>query len=321
MMVRFLWTIPILFVAAFWLVTGPNNLLNVSQSKIVYGGNQEQAEVLKLWPAQPPGPALNVGEERDFYKLTDKRIAGRKIIKLGNVSTPEAHVFLPAAELSIGSAIVVCPGGGFSILAWDLEGTEVAQWLNSIGVAAIVLKYRVPTRTQKVPWKAPVQDAQRTISLVRSNAKKWNIDPDRIGVLGFSAGGVTAIRTSIATERYYEKSDAADEFSCTPNCSILVYTAGVADPTTSNTKMLEDIKVTGDPPPAFMVHAFDDFVPVENCILYMTALKKAKVPSELHLYDAGGHGFGLRPVAEHPITGWPKICEAWLSRRGWLDRD
>ncbi|MFK7766112.1 MAG: alpha/beta hydrolase [Mariniblastus sp.] len=318
-MTRLLWTIPILLASAIWVVAVSDGPLKIKPSDINYGGNQEQSEVINLWPGEPPGPALNVGEEKDFYKPSDKRIAGRKIIKLGNVSTPQAHVFLPDEKLNTGTAVVVCPGGGFSILAWDLEGTEVAEWLNSIGVAAIVLKYRVPTRTQAVPWKAPVQDAQRTISLVRSRAKDWKLESDQIGILGFSAGGITAVRTSLASERHYGKSDVADDFSCKPDFSILVYSGGVAD--SSKTKLLSDINIDSKTPPAFMVHAFDDFLPVENAVLYMQALKKENVPSELHLYDAGGHGFGLRPVAEFPITQWPALCEKWLSRRGWLTRE
>ena len=160
----------------------------------------EPTAVMRLWTGEPPGPKHVVqGPEQDMTKPTDKLIAGRPIIKLGNVATPEMHVFLPhplpsGQDVRGGSipAVVICPGGGFSILAWDLEGTEVAQWLNSIGVAGIVLKYRVPTRDIQPRWLLPVQDTQRALSLVRSRAIQWGLDPQRLGVLGFSAGGNTA---------------------------------------------------------------------------------------------------------------------------------
>ena len=158
-------------------------------------------EIIKIWPNHPPGEPLDVGAEEDITKPTDRLIAGRRIIKLKNVAEPEAHVYLAPEEKRNGSAVVICPGGGFNILAWDLEGTEVAEWLNTLGVSAIVLKYRVPTSQRTEKWKAPVQDAQRTISLVRHHAKEWGIDREKIGVLGFSAGGHTAARAAIMTEK------------------------------------------------------------------------------------------------------------------------
>ncbi len=275
------------------------------------------ATVLKLWPGTPPGPAMTVGAEQDFTKDSDKLIAGRRIIKLGNVSSPEVHVFLPPEEKRNGSAIVICPGGGFHILAWDLEGTEVASWLNSIGITAIVLKYRVPTNSHKPAWKSPTQDAQRAISLTRSHAKEWKVDSEKVGILGFSAGGVTAVRASLSPTRHYAKIDAIDEYSCKPNCSVLIYPGGVANQ--EKTGPLDDIKVTAKSPPAFLVHAFDDFLAVQNSLIYLAELKEVGVPSELHVFDSGGHGFGLREVPDQPITRWTKHCETWLARNGWMN--
>ena len=274
------------------------------------------ASVIKLWPGTPPGPKMAVRPEKDFTKDSDKLIAGRRIIKLGNVSSPEIHVFHPPEAKRNGSAVVICPGGGFHILAWDLEGTEVASWLNSLGITAIVLKYRVPTASQKPAWKSPTQDAQRAISLTRSKAKDWKINPDKVGILGFSAGGVTAVRTSLATVRHYAKIDPIDGFSCKPSCSILIYPGGVANQ--KLTGPLDDIKVTAQSPPAFLAHAFDDLLAVQNSLTYLNELKKAGVASELHVFDTGGHGFGLREVPHQPVTCWTKLCEIWLARNGWL---
>lgn len=276
----------------------------------------DPAEVMRLWPAVPPGPAREVGEEQDITKDSDRLIAGRRIIKLANVATPEAHVYLPPKQKRTGSAIVICPGGGYSILAWDLEGIEVAEWLNSIGVTAIVLKYRVPTRQIDPKWLQPVQDAQRTISLVRSRAKDWGLEAERIGILGFSAGGHTAAKTAYATKRHYDPVDGADEQSCRPDSAILIYPAYLHNE--AKTGLADDLHVNSDSPPAFIVHAFDDRVPAEGSLFLTLALKTAEVASELHLYDTGGHGYGLRNVAEHPVTRWPRACEEWLQRNQWI---
>lgn len=273
---------------------------------------------LKVWPKDPPGEPLKVGPEKDFTKATDRLIAGGRIIKLGNVASPELHCFPASKEKSNGTSVVICPGGGFSILAWDLEGTEVAEWLNSIGVSAYVLKYRVPTRSQEKRWLAPAQDCQRAISIVRHNAKGWNLNPDRIGVLGFSAGGATAAMAAIAQKRLYEKVDEVDEVSFQPNFSVLVYPYLFIKPDGSG--LMDGLKPGPNFPPSFFVHAFDDGVPVENSLLFAAALKKVKVPAELHIYDAGGHGYGLRKVDTLPVTTWPKRCEEWFERNGWLSK-
>ncbi len=272
-------------------------------------------EVIKLWPGTPPGPAREVGEEEDITKPEDRLIAGRRIIKLANVAMPEAHVYLPPKDKRSGSAVVVCPGGGFHILAWDLEGTEVAEWLTSIGVTAIVLKYRVPTGSVDPKWLQPVQDAQRTLSIVRSRAADWGLKTDQIGILGFSAGGHTAGRTALTTERLYEPVDEADRQPFLPDAAILIYPAYFANK--EETKLAEDLKVTKDSPKMFMVHAFDDPITVQSSLLLTSALKKAGVASELHVYDTGGHGYGLRPVDGQPVTMWPKRCDDWLKRNAW----
>jgi acetyl esterase/lipase len=291
--------------------------------------NADQPDhIIDLWPGKPPGDSRTLEPERDMTKESDKLIAGRRIIKLGNVSIPQAHVYLPPVNRRTGASVVICPGGGFSILAWDLEGTEVAQWLNTLGVAAIVLKYRVPTRDQESRWLAPVQDAQRTVSLVRHHSKSWQLDADKVGVLGFSAGGLTAVKISLTNKRFYTPVDVADETPFRPNRAILIYAAGL--PTTAgqsgNESGSEDGQtaehedtVTPESPPMFIAHAFDDFVPVEGTANLLLALKRVGVASELHVYDAGGHGYGLRTRSDLPVTNWTAPCEAWLRRAEWID--
>lgn len=274
--------------------------------------------VLDIWPHEPPGEKRNLGPEQDMTKDTDKLIAGQRIIKLGNVTTPQAHVFLAPEDTRTGASVVVCPGGGFNILAWDLEGIEVAQWLNKLGITAIVLKYRVPTREQNPRWMAATQDTQRTLSLVRHHAKEWNLDPDKVAVLGFSAGGTAAIKTSLAKRRYYDSVDKADENSCIPDRAILIYSPGLPGDTNETNDESRD-EVTTKTPPVFMVHAFDDFVPVQGAANMILALKRAGIPSECHIYDAGGHGYGLRKVDDLPVTTWIEPCEAWLRRAQWVD--
>ncbi|MBL9131801.1 MAG: alpha/beta hydrolase [Verrucomicrobiaceae bacterium] len=281
-----------------------------------------EPRIVDLWPSTPPGPAAKTeGAERDLTKPDDKLIAGRKIIKLGHVSAPQMHVYLPAKDNANGGAVLVCPGGGFTILAWDLEGTEVAEWLNRIGFAAIVVKYRVPTREHgdtlndqgNAPLKTagPVMDAQRALSLTRANAASWGIDPKRVGILGFSAGGETAGVTAILGEtRLYPKLDAADGQSCAPNFALPIYPAGFLDKETGGLKSY--LKISKDTPPMFLVMAQDDRVDSLNCTVLYTALTHAKVPAELHLFPTGGHGYGLRTTSE-PVTRWHELAAVWLK--------
>ncbi|HVJ67483.1 MAG TPA: alpha/beta hydrolase [Caulifigura sp.] len=281
--------------------------------------------VKNLWPGPVPGPASLVeGEERDLTKDEDKLIAGRRIIKLGHVRAPQMHVTLPPKDKANGGAVLICPGGGFNILAWDLEGTEIAEWLNSLGYAAVVVKYRVPTGkhgempddTHAIPLRSigPVMDAQRALSITRASAAEWNIDADRIGILGFSAGGnIAALTATLGTERAYAPIDAADKADCRPNFAVLVYPGAIADKDTGNLKPF--VKVTPRTPPMFFVMAQDDRVGCENCTALFTALTKEKVPAEIHIFTHGGHGYGLRPT-EVPVTHWTKNAADWLKAMG-----
>ncbi len=275
--------------------------------------------ILNVWPTEAPGETKVLPAEADQTKDTDKLIAGRRIIKLGNVKVPQIAVYRPAKEKDNGTAVLICPGGGFNILAYDLEGTEVAEWLNTLGVTAIVLKYRVPSRDPKYRWLAAVQDVQRAMSLVRSRAPSWGIDPNRIGVLGFSAGGAAAAYASLYQDhRHYAGVDAVDYASCRPDFSLLIYTAGFVE--RGQTTLNNEVPMTTNPPPMFFVHAYDDNVPVQNALLLAAEVKKHGGSAEVHVYDTGGHGYGLRHVPELPVTTWPKRAEEWLARRGLLAR-
>lgn len=291
-------------------------------SMILSGRLLAEPVVLDLWPTDNmPGPrAFIVGEERDLSKPDDRLIADRKIIKLGHVSTPQIHLYLPEKTKATGSAIVVAPGGGFSILAWDLEGTEVADWLNQIGVAAVVLKYRVPTRQhgddgELAPKKAlgPMMDLQRALSLTRANADEWGIDSERVGVMGFSAGGVTAALAAIMNgKRAYEPVDPRDQSSCRADFAMLIYPGFLADPETGKLKPF--VKITEDSPPMFFAHAADDRVTCLSSTATFNALKLAGVPAALHIYESGGHGYGVRRTSE-PVTQWPDRAAEWLEGR------
>jgi len=279
----------------------------------------EPIAVLDLWPGQPPGEVKADGPEQDKSKPGEGLVAGKPLIRLGNVTKPQLHVFLPSKEKANGTAVVICPGGGFHILAWDLEGTEVAEWLNSIGVAAIVLKYRVPTASLEPRWLTPVMDGQRALSVTRTRATEWNIDPNRIGILGFSAGGHLAARCALGfAERKYSVVDDADKASCRPDFAALIYAAYAYDDKAG--QLAQGVTVPKDAPPLFFIHAYDDKISPLNSLLLAAEAKKAEVSAEVHLYDTGGHGYGLRPQANLPVTSWPKRCEEWMQRKGWLTR-
>lgn len=271
----------------------------------------EPFETIELWPDGAPGEKGDLGEERDLTKPTDGQVAGKPVIRLGNVARPTIAVYRPAPDKNTGTAVIVCPGGGYHILAMDLEGTEICEWLNSIGVTGVLLKYRVPRRAGLEKHTAALQDAQRAAGIVRARAKEWGVDPLRIGVLGFSAGGhLAAALSSNYAQRNYSPVDAADLVSCRPDFTALIYPAYLTVKE-ENDKIAPDLEISRDTPPAFIAMAQDDPVRVETAVFYALALKNAGVPAELHLYPTGGHGYGLRP-SSHLVTTWPKRVEEWL---------
>jgi len=270
--------------------------------------------VINVWPDSPPGDLQALPPESDLTRETDPPVAGRRIIKLGNVSTPQLAIYRPAAEPDTGAAVVICPGGGHHILAYDLEGTEVAEWLNRLGITGIVLKYRVPFRDPQQRWKAAVQDAQRAMSVVRSRAAEWNLKPDRIGILGFSAGGQVATLVSLHSERHYAPVDAHDEVSFRPDFAVVIYPGGLTEK--DRPVLREEVRIPPGGPPFFLVHAFDDPVTPLNSLLLATELKKAGITTEIHMFAKGGHGYGLRHVDGVPVTDWPVACTTWLKSLG-----
>ncbi len=271
---------------------------------------------IPLWPHDAPGAPANPAPEGNTTTATDRIVAGKPVIRIGNVSSPTLTDYPPKSANS-GAAIVVFPGGSYKVLAIDLEGTEVCDWLNSAGVTCVLVKYRVPGTGPYPKSDAALQDAQRAVGIVRQHAAEWHIDPKRIGVLGFSAGAHLAVAVSTHYDkRLYEPIDAADQLSCRPDFAAIIYPGylALAD---SDFAPNADINPTADTPPTFIVQAEDDPVHVENAAVYFLQLKKAKVPAELHIYAEGGHGYGLRKTAL-PITTWPQTAEVWLHTIGVL---
>lgn len=268
---------------------------------------------IEVWPGMPPG-VTKATDPEEFREPRPNEKAS--VQRLTNVSKPTLTLYEPTDEKRNGAAVIVCPGGGYNILAWDLEGTEAAEWLNTLGVTALVLKYRVPDADPQ--HVAPLMDAQRAMSLVRSQASELKVDPARIGILGFSAGGNLAGGACLKREsRAYDKIDAVDEVSCRPDFGVLIYAAYFIDDA-GNLK--PEYQPTDKSPPMFFAHAIDDRVKPENSIALLLSLKAAGVPAELHLYDSGGHGFGLRK-SEFPCHTWPERCAEWMEHRGLLKND
>lgn len=275
-----------------------------------------------LWPHGAPTPSTEPGPpvptpspERDTTTAQDRPVAGRAVVRLGNVTDPTLTLYLAPIAHNTGAAVLVFPGGAYRIVAIDLEGTEVCDWLNSIGVNCLLVKYRVPASGPYPKSSAALQDAQRAIGLARQHAAEWNVDPHRIGVLGFSAGAhLAAALSTHYDQRLYPPVDAADQQSAKPDFALVIYPGYLAI-AEQNFAFTPDIPVTAATPPTFLVQAEDDPVHVENAIQYFMQLKKAGVPAELHVYAKGGHGYGLRPT-DLPITHWPELAATWLKTIG-----
>lgn len=269
---------------------------------------------MNLWPGKAPGEADDSAPEQ----VEHSKPGQPTYVKVTNVTRPTLTVFRPDKEKNTGVAVVVCPGGGYSALMMDYEGEDVARWLNTLGVTGVVLKYRVPARRGVPRYLPALQDAQRAMSVVRSRAKEWDLDPARVGMLGFSAGGhLTAAASTNFDKRVYDSVDAADQVSCRPDFAVVIYPGGVVEK--GKDQLSPEIRVSGQTPPTFIVQATDDRVNPENSVFLYLALKRANVPVEMHLYAAGGHGFGLRP-GDRPANAWPQRCAEWLASQGLLKR-
>jgi acetyl esterase/lipase len=275
-------------------------------------GMAAERPVIDVWPGKAPGETKEIGPEELRPPQAKQR---PDVQRLTNVSKPTLTLYQPSPEKRNGVAVIICPGGGYSILAWDLEGTEIAEWLNSIGVTAAVLKYRVPRREGDAANKLPLMDAQRAMGLVRSKASELGVDPRRIGMLGFSAGGNLAAATCLKYgERQYDKLDSIDDVSSRPDFGVLIYPAYLSD---NSGNVRPEYQPTKETPPMFFALALDDRVAVDGSIAMTKALKGVGVPAELHIYDDGGHGFGMRK-SDFPCHTWPARCADWLEHRGIL---
>jgi len=273
------------------------------------------AEVTLLWPDGAPGAKGD-----------------------GPGDKPTITIYLPAKQKATGTAVVICPGGGYGHLAMDHEGHQIARWLNSLGVAGFILKYRHRNSGAGYGHPAPLQDAQRAIRMVRSRAKELDINPNRIGILGFSAGGHLASSAGTHFDKnYYEPADKIDEVTCRPDFMILVYPVVSLGKWCAHTgsrrnllgkepeqelveSLSNELQVRAETPPTFLVHANDDqAVPAENSIYFYLALRKASVAAEMHIYEKGGHGFGLGKKQD-PVSSWSLRCADWMHDRGLLQK-
>jgi acetyl esterase/lipase len=271
--------------------------------------------VIELWPSTAPGEKDQVPPEYDKTTPTDDLVAGKRIIRLTDVSRPSITFYRAEGRAPKRPTMLVCPGGGYGQLSMDLEGSEICTWLNSIGINGALLKYRVPRRAGLPKHMAPLQDAQRAMGLLRHNAFSLGIEPAQIGVIGFSAGGhLAAVLCNYQGGRSYPRIDESDDLSCRPNLCILVYPAYLCD---SKGELAPEVTVSSSTPTSFISVAQDDPVAARQSLLYYLALETAKVPSELHVYPSGGHGYGLRNN-NSTAASWPNRAREWLDSQGFV---
>jgi acetyl esterase/lipase len=274
--------------------------------------------VVDLWPGKVPGDVGIKGEETS--RIHKSPLVGPTRL-ITNVSKPTLTLYQPPRDKNTKTAMIICPGGGYWDLYWELEGEEVAAWLNSVGMTGIILKYRCPRRPGDVrgePPLGPQLDAQRAVSLVRSRAEEWGIDPKRIGMVGFSAGGHLALATATGfAKRKYEPLDAVDEFSCRPDFAIACYSGYLK--VKGKDELRPDLHIPPDTPPILLAHASDDNEGyggslAENSAVMYLALKHAGIPTELHIFATGDHDFGVRQNEKLP-SSWPQLCVNWLRNQ------
>jgi len=285
----------------------------------------DKPSIIEIWPGKAPEETGVIGPEKVVMspKLTRKEVEVTDSTRMvTNVTKPTITIYRPAQEKDTGAAVLICPGGGYWNLYWQLEGEEVATWLNSLGVTGIILKYRVPRRPgepEREPARRPLQDAQRALSLVRGKAKDWGIDENRIGIVGFSAGGHLAIATATQFEkRAYEPIDAIDKIDCRPNFAILVY-PGYLKPKDKN-ELAPGLRIPAKTPPIFLVHGGQDIIsPPEHSVVMYSALRRAGIAAELHIYATATHDFGVRP-SDQPCSNWTGACAQWMRREGFLQK-
>ncbi|MDH6359061.1 alpha/beta hydrolase [Parabacteroides sp. PF5-9] len=280
----------------------------------IYSANQlkSQNAPILLFPNGAPNEQTPLIEKAD----TDGgKTGGQTVLRITNVGEPTITIYPASDELASGAAMLVCPGGGYNILAYDLEGDEVCEWLNSLGITAVLLKYRVPRREGLEKHEAPLQDAQRALGYIRSHAEELNIDPQRIGVMGFSAGAHLSAMLSNSPERTYPAIDAEDKISCRPDFCLLVYPAYLDG---EHFQLAPEVKVSASTPPTMLIQAEDDKSYINSSLFYYYALKEADIPAWMHLYSKGGHGYGLRDTGAF-VNEWPDRAEDWFREIGVVD--
>jgi acetyl esterase/lipase len=278
---------------------GPVTMADETRAMDQKGDAPSPDLTLNVWPALAPGEQT-VGASVGNMDESDH------ILRLTSVTRPDLLVFR-AKGRGPHPAVLVCPGGGYAILAENLEGTEIAHWLNSVGFAAVVLNYRVPGKRD-----GAFQDVQRAMSLVRHQAAEWGIDPKRLGVMGFSAGAHLSARLSCGFgKRSYDRIDDVDDVSCRPDFTLLIYPAYLVDKETGKTPA--DVQPTADTPPMFLAQSRDDVVLCAPS--YAKALDEAGVPERCVMYETGGHGYGIRAKADVPVHAWPREAAAWLHHQ------
>jgi acetyl esterase/lipase len=274
-----------------------------------------QDEKIPLFPGGAPGEKNALPEEST--DITGNKVGGATVQRISNVSDPVITIYHPVEELACGTAMIVCPGGGYNILAYDLEGTEICEWLNDMGITAILLKYRVPRREGLEKHAAPLQDAQRAVSYVRANAGELNIHPGRIGIMGFSAGAhLAATVCNQLQEHTYPAFDACDQVSSRPDFCLLVYPAYLSGETVGS--LAPDLNVSARTPPTLLIQTEDDKPHINSSLSYYYALKEAGVPATMHLYSRGGHGYGLRDTKAE-VNEWPERAEYWFRSLGFIE--
>lgn len=287
------------------------------------GQAAERPRVVDLWPGKAPDETGGIGAEmsRMSPRLSREKVEVTEPTRMvTNVTKPTLTIYRPAKDKDTGAAMLICPGGGYWNLYWQLEGEEVAEWLNSLGVTGIILKYRVPRRPgepERDPARRPLQDAQRAVRLVRSNTKSWGIDPERIGMVGFSAGGHLALATATSFDkRTYQPTDTIDKLSCRPNFAVLVYPGYLK--AKDKDELAPGLRIPANTPPVFLAHGGADIISEpEHSVLMYLALKRAGVPAELHIYAGAAHDFGVRK-SDRPCSTWTCSCAEWLKEQGFL---
>jgi acetyl esterase/lipase len=274
---------------------------------------REPDRVIDLWPDLAPGESTRHSGDILPRRPDEDPPATR----ITHITWPQLEIYEPQSRPRTGVAVLILPGGGYNYVVQDKEGSEPAEWLNRLGITGVVLLYRTKDGSDRLAWRRPVQDGQRAVSLLRSRAREWELEPDRIGLLGFSAGGQAA--ALIATrfdERAYAPRDRIDDASCRPDFVLLAYPWQLVDADTG--RLRDELTVTPNTPPTFLVHAHNDSSTSLSSVLFYAALRQHNVAAELHIYETGGHGYGLRPVENSEVDTWPDRAEAWLRGRGLL---